>query len=168
MESNQSLYTEEQRISRNGLWLFCIMAPAIILALLYYQRFSGKEIFEYTLHDGQLLTITILYLIPAVLCLLKVKMTTKIDRHKISYGWNIPTAELNEVKLEDIESCGVIAYKFEGYGYRISSRYGTIYNVFGNMGLQIKRKSGRKLLIGTNNPEELEKVIRSLGIPQGA
>ena len=162
---NAILYKEEQRVSRNGLWFTLLVAPAIIISLLIYQRFSGKVIFDDTLSDVPLIIVTILYLVPAIYCLSVIRLTTLVEPDKISYGWNIPSGDLNEIKISDIEHCRIVEYKFVGYGFRLSHKYGMIYNVIGNKGLQITKKSGGKVLIGTNNAEELQKVIDQLQIP---
>ncbi|MDI1355984.1 MAG: hypothetical protein PSX36_13770 [bacterium] len=158
------LYKEEQGVRRNGLWFILLITPAIIITLLLYQRFSGKVIFDNTLDDIPLAIITVSYLIPAVFSLSRIKLVTIIDAEKISYGWNIPSDDLNEIPLADIQAGSIVEYKFVGYGFRRTHKYGMIYNVIGNKGLQIIKKSGGKVLIGTNNVEELQKVIKSLGL----
>jgi hypothetical protein len=161
---NPILYREEQGVRRNGLWFILLITPAIIIFLLLYQRFTGKVIFDNTLDDIPLAIISISYLIPAIFSLSRIKLVTIIDAEKISYGWNIPSGELNEIKLSDVQACSIVEYKFVGYGFRRTHKYGMIYNVIGNKGLQIIKKSGGKVLIGTNNVGELRKVIEGLGL----
>jgi len=162
------LYKEEQRVGRNGLWFLLLIAPAIIIALLLYQRFTGKIIFVNTLGDVPLAIISVGYLLPAVYSLSVIRLSTIIDAQKISYGWNFPSGRLNEISLDDIAECKVVEYKFVGYGFRTSHKYGTIYNVNGNKGLQIVRKTGRNVLIGTNNAVELKKVVEQLSLSKQA
>ena len=156
------LYKEDQRVSRNALWFILLIIPAIIISLLIYQRFSGKVIFDNTLDDIPLAIITISYLIPAIFSLSAIKLRTTIDSEKITYGWNIPSGALNEINLSDVSELKIVEYKFVGYGFRRSHKYGTIYNVIGNKGLQIILKSGKKILLGTNNVAELQIVISVL------
>jgi len=44
--------------------------------------------------------------------------------------------------------------EYGGWGFR----YGA-YNIKGSQGLQLKFKNGKMLLIGTQRPEELQKVL---------
>lgn len=90
-----------------------------------------------------------------------VRLTTIITDETISFGWNVPINELNEIKLNDIDSCVLIEYEFVGWGYRLTRKYGTVFNVDGNKGLQIITKSGYKVLIGTHHAEELKNLIES-------
>lgn len=68
---------------------------------------------------------------------------------------------------EDLEKATVRTYsplaEYGGWGYRISfSGKGRAFNISGNKGLQLKFKNGKKLLIGTNKPDELAEVLRVL------
>ncbi|MBK8703741.1 MAG: hypothetical protein IPN33_08970 [Saprospiraceae bacterium] len=54
--------------------------------------------------------------------------------------------------------------EFGGWGLRYSmSGKGRALNVSGNMGLQLEFKDGKKLLIGTQKPKEIELVLTNLG-----
>ncbi len=46
-----------------------------------------------------------------------------------------------------------------------SMNSGFIYGVFDNCGMYIRRKDGRVVVIGTRKPEELKKILTSLGQP---
>jgi hypothetical protein len=51
--------------------------------------------------------------------------------------------------------------EFGGWGIRFGSS-GTAFNVSGNIGLQLEFLNKERLLIGTNKPTELTKVIEEL------
>lgn len=46
-----------------------------------------------------------------------------------------------------------------GWGYRINFRQGRALNVKGNKGIKIELLSGKKLLLGTQNPIEAQEAI---------
>ena len=52
--------------------------------------------------------------------------------------------------------------EYGGWGLRYSFSKGRAWNMSGNMGLQIVLKGGKKLLIGTRKPSELEEVLKQL------
>lgn len=61
---------------------------------------------------------------------------------------------------EEIESIQVVHYGFVGgWGIRLFTEYGTVYNMRGAKGLAIRLKSGKKFLIGSQRIEELTKYI---------
>lgn len=64
------------------------------------------------------------------------------------------------IPCEQIESAEIIRYGFVGYGIRFSIRHGTVYNAKGNRGLQIAKKNGSKILLGTQRPEELLAAVK--------
>lgn len=64
--------------------------------------------------------------------------------------------------IRDIQKASIATYGFVGYGIKISLKYGTIYNVKGNKGLVLLMNSGKKFLIGTQKPQEIQRVIDTL------
>ena len=87
------------------------------------------------------------------------KLTTHIYDDRIEYGWNIPTNDMNILYWSEVKSIDIINYSFVGYGYRLSTIYGTVYNAKGDIGIQIIKKKGEQLLIGSNKTEELKQKI---------
>lgn len=153
------LFKEEQRFSRNALWVTVLFMPVLMLVVLFYQLYSGKLVGDYPMSNTSITILSIIYFVPAVFTFLFVKLSIMIDNEKIMYGWNIPNKELNEISFAEISSYSIVEYKFVGYGYRISKVYGTVYNVSGNIGLQIVKKSGEKILIGTHRADELKEAL---------
>lgn len=66
-------------------------------------------------------------------------------------------------RWEEIESTELITYRFVGYGMRLLTRYGTVYNISGNQGLAIRLKDGGRFLIGTRQPDTLKAYLESIG-----
>ncbi|MBL7064731.1 MAG: hypothetical protein ISS49_11095 [Anaerolineae bacterium] len=62
--------------------------------------------------------------------------------------------------LKDIESCQVVENPwYYGWGIRLTP-HGWLYNVSGSYAVEIKMKTGKKYRIGTDVPNDLEKVFR--------
>lgn len=160
-----TLYKEEQRIRQNPLWLVFLISPTLFFwGVLIYQLSSGKQVGDHPISNIPLSIITVIYTACSLWSLFSIKLTTIINDTTLAYGWNIPTADLNKIPLDDIQEMSIIKYRFVGYGYRISRLYGTVYNVGGNRGLQIIRTSGEKILIGTVNERQLEEAIKKLSV----
>lgn len=161
------LYKEEQRLRQNLLWLVILITPTVFFWIVFlYQVITGRLVGDHPIDNWPLGIITVIYSLCSVYSLLFIKLSLFVFEDRIAFGWNIPTSELNEIPLSDIETLSVVKYSFVGYGYRISLKYGTVYNVGGNKGLQILKKSGAKLLIGTACPTELSKVVHTLEGPR--
>jgi len=66
---------------------------------------------------------------------------------------------------DSIESAQVRTYnalmEYGGWGIKYGfNGQGKVYNVSGNQGLQLVFKSGEKILIGTQKPEEIQAAVR--------
>ena len=79
------------------------------------------------------------------------------------YGWN----EIERFyirKFNPFTESGEVGIKLRGISFRkIFPNFSYSYTVAGNMALEIVLTSRRKVLIGTQNPTELEKVLEKLG-----
>ena len=63
----------------------------------------------------------------------------------------------------EVEHCEVIPYDFVGgWGVRLWTKYGTVYNVQGGKGLFVQLKNRKKFLVGTQKPEELQLLVKQL------
>jgi hypothetical protein len=152
-------FKEEQYFSRNILWVTVLFLPVLMLVVLFYQLYSGELVGDYPMSNTSITILSIIYFIPAVLAFFFVKLSCIVEDEKIMYGWNIPDKVMNEIHFSEISSYKIIQYDFVGYGYRISQQYGTVYNVSGSWGLQVVKKNGEKILIGTHRPEEIKAVL---------
>jgi hypothetical protein len=77
-----------------------------------------------------------------------------------------------EFSAEELSECYARTYKpireYGGWGIRCGFRKGAgrAYNIKGNQGVQLVFKNGRRLLIGSQKPDELAQAIKStLKIP---
>ena len=141
-------FIEIQKIRQ--IWVIILMLLVNALAI-YYFAFESILIFVFV-----------------DLLLVFFQLKTKINEKGISYQlfpfhlkekifiWD-ERAEANIRKYSPILEYG-------GWGYRYSFKYGKAYNISGNMGLQLVLKNGKKILIGTNKPEELAAFLETINI----
>ncbi len=68
-------------------------------------------------------------------------------------------------RWEEIERAYARTYspllEYGGWGIRYTLSAGTAYNVRGNQGIQLELKNGRRVLIGTQRPQEFLAAIRT-------
>ena len=65
------------------------------------------------------------------------------------------------VPLSEIESCEVVTNRwYWGWGVRLTPR-GTLYNVSGLRAVEVSLHSGRRLRIGSDEPERLAEAVRA-------
>lgn len=86
------------------------------------------------------------------------RMHTEIDETSIRFKNGFRGEHV--INWTNVEHAEVLDYGFVGgFGTRLSLRYGTVYNIWGKMGLALKLKNGSKLLIGTQKPKEMKECV---------
>ena len=147
------LFTEIQKFRQWWLWVLLLSSSFVPMYLIY------KESRENSFSNDHLLTIVIF--VSVILLLWFSKLETIVTEKYIQVKY-FPFVN-KTFQLNDIEFMSLIDYGFVGgWGIRFWTRYGTVYNTSGSKGLHIQLKNGKTLVIGTQKPEELEKIIKQI------
>ena len=149
------VFTETQVFKQ--WWLWAILGSTLLITAIPF--FKIGEDFESN-------NWKFLGFVPALLVVVMfwvLKLETRIDRNGITTEFTPLRIFKRHYKWNQISKCYVRKYspisEYGGWGVR---GFGTAkaYNVSGNKGIQIATKDGKKFLIGTNKPEEAQKVIK--------
>lgn len=145
------LFKESQQLKYHYLLAF------IISVSLLYNLLIAKEGHQWFL-VGDLFLLYILISTFGVYLLSQVRLETTIDKDFISICYApFIKRKWHWSQLEHIE---VINDKLVGcFGFGYHAKHGVCYGIKGNFGLAITTISGRKIVIGTQKKEELEKVL---------
>jgi len=112
--------------------------------------------------------ITILILLGIFLLFHFMKLQVEIDAGFIRYRFFPFVNSLRSISAEEVKKIYVRQYKpiweYGGWGYRVRPGSGKAMNVKGNWGLQIEFSNGKKLLLGTQKPNELETALNELKV----
>ena len=151
------LFSERQKFTQ--WWLWAILIPIMLWPLWI--------IYTHTPGDGPNGHEDLSYLESTILALLIVGITgmtallelrTEIDDQEIRIHF-FPFLKKTFL-WRDISKAEVINYGFVGgWGIRLWTKYGTVYNVKGKHGMAIILNNGKKYVIGTQKTEELKRVI---------
>jgi hypothetical protein len=161
------LFQETQRFNQWWMWPIHFLNIGMVVFFIYavyVQIIKGQSIGSKPAPDSVLIIATIGALL---LCLLffSMKLQTAISKDKISFRFTPFHLKEQEYLLSEIEKMEVIIYSpirdYGGWGIR---GFGSnrAFNIKGNQGLLINFKDGKKRLIGTQKPKELQKVIQQL------
>jgi len=151
-------FTEKQRFTQWWFWAILLAIGSIFIYGIYKQVILGTTFGDKPMSNVGLLISTLAYLI-LTLFFLSLKLVTKIDERGIRYYF-FPFIK-KEVKWTEIKKAEVLTYDFVGWGIRLSSKYGNVYNIKGNKGLAIELINGEKILIGTQKQEEIKGHIKT-------
>ncbi len=154
------VFQERQGFTQWWLWLVVIVPLGILLyqpiTLLIKQP-------DFSLGDlDKSFWIALGVLIVVHLFLAQCHLHTEINENGIHYQFKPFHFHPKRVNWGELENVYVRKYRpvteYGGWGYRVGFG-GIAYNVKGNQGIQLKFKSGKKLLIGTQRPKEVKEIV---------
>jgi hypothetical protein len=162
---SKEVFTEKQRFNQKWMLTIIFLFLGLNLWGFIQQIIFGVPFGNNPASDEVMILITIAAIIIFVI-LLSLTLNTRIDRFGISYKYSIFHRKERFIKWESINRAYVRKYKpireYGGWGFRLG-RNGTAFNTSGNMGLQLELADGKKLLLGTQKPEELRLTLEKLG-----
>lgn len=154
------IFTEEQKFTQWWLWIILIGIGVLPILPVYKQLSVGEDLGnESTFDFGIIMFSVIVYGLIALFLLVKLK--TEINQNEIRMSF-IPFVK-KQVSWQEIKSVEVVNYGFVGgWGIRLWTAYGTVYNIKGNKGLAIELTNGKKFLIGTQKETEMNKIVEEI------
>ncbi len=154
-------FAEIQKFDQWYIWV----VPILSLGLWTF-AFIKQIIFQIPVGDRPASDIEIMLigLIPiSIIALFRfIKLTTETDGNSLSVCL-FPFCR-KKVTIASIESIEFITYKIVGFGCRLGTEYGTVFNVKGNHGFQILTKNGDRFLVGTQRSSEILAICTKLGV----
>lgn len=154
------LFSERQRFTQWWLWLLIIGLAIHPFIIFYPELATGEPV------DFMDFGISFIVTIPLVVLFILLRLETRITDEGITVRFFPFQIKGREYGWDEIREAHVRKYRpiaeFGGWGIRGLGN-NKAYNVSGNMGLQLIFNDGRKLLIGTRKPEQLEASLRKAG-----
>lgn len=146
-------YHESQKFNQWWLWAINFVSLAVMGWASYTIYQSGEVVWVAAL--PLLLTAALM----AAFALVELRTTITEDGVEVRF-WpftrrRIFRSEIAGMHVRRYSPLG----EYGGWGIRASIGNGMAYNVSGNMGLQLELRNGKKILIGTRRPEELQAFV---------
>lgn len=165
-------YKEEQRF--NQWWMWAIIIPVVIgMMILFCHKLYVWFMLDENIPEDIELYYQVLIIVFAMVFTMALaygifiaKLETQIKNGAIHYRFIPFIFKWRKIVKSDITDWSVRQYnpiaEYGGWGVRFTFGKSRAVNVKGNKGLQLVLKSGKKLLIGTQKPEELRNVMVQL------
>jgi hypothetical protein len=157
-------FREVQALRQRHARLVLAMPPAAMLFIAVRQLVFHHPWGNPAMSNGGVVFLTVL-LVGVYIRLITVRLVTDVRSGELSVGlqglWRkrkVPLAGIRsaiEVQYDPAADCG-------GYGIRSGAK-GLAYIASGNRGVELELNDGRKLLIGSQRPEELARKIMQSG-----
>jgi len=164
----------EEKQGFNQLWIKVLMIVITIVALVpvYYETIThftkGTPMGNPPMSDTGTIIFDIvitLVIIASTSFIFLIKLKTVIDSEGIHVYFK-PFIRHKLIKPDDIAKWEVRKYspikEYGGWGYRFGTKKGIAYNTMGNMGLQLRLKKGKDILIGTQRPDAIKRAMEKL------
>ena len=155
------LFSETQKFKQWWIWLILIGINGTILFGIIQQLFLGQQFGNQPMSDIGLIITGVFMLLLSLLFFL-FRLETHIKNDGIYVRFFPLHKSFRFYSWDTISSFYVRQYnpisEYGGWGIRGFGK-NRAFNVSGNKGLQIEFKNGEKLLIGTDNFEELKRTI---------
>jgi len=165
--NREILFRERQKFRQWWLWLILLGINGLFLFGVFRQIIGGQKFGDKPLSDTELIIATIFAIILTLLFTsFRLETIIKNDGNYVRffpmhlkfkhYSWERLTKSY-------IRQYSAIS-EYGGWGLRFGIfGKGTAYNVSGNSGLQLEFIDNKKLLIGTNKPDELTEALDRIG-----
>ena len=158
-------FNEKQKFTQWWIWLFLIL---ITIGCTYgaIQQLVFKIPFGTKPASDELLLV--LCMVPVFMLLLfnLIRLDTRINSEGVFYKFKPFHFKEKLIAWSEIEKIYTREYKpikeYGGWGIKGSWKKGKAYNVSGNKGIQLELKNGKKILLGTQKPAEVDETLIKL------
>lgn len=144
-------YNESQNFMSNWLMILLI----VLLGIEFYDVYANYQ----TTQSIQL-GVSFWIFLAVLLCLILVRLNIAIDKVGISVKF-FPFVMNKKWNWESIASAHILEYTlldYGGWGYRVGKK-GVAYTTKGKYGIQLVLKDGQRILIGTQQPDEIKVIL---------
>ena len=162
------VFVEIQHVRQWWIWTLVLIVSLCVFWIFAEQIIFGRPIGNNPAPDGFIWTVTLLVGLGMPLLIYSVKLTAEIrtDRLVIRFFpfWR------RTIPNRDIASATPCTYhpilQYGGWGIRYGLGAGMCYTLYGNRGVRLELTTGRKVLIGSQRPDDLAAAIsRACGRP---
>jgi hypothetical protein len=161
------LFTERQRFKQWWLWVILLGINGLFLFGVFRQVIGGQQFGDKPMSNIGLLIGTGLTIALTLLFInFRLETTIKVDGIYVRFfpfHLKIKHYTWDKLSKSFVRQYSPIT-EYGGWGLRYGMfGKGTAYNVSGDKGLQLEFTDNKKILIGTNKPDELTEILIKIG-----
>lgn len=161
------LYRETQRFRQWWVWVLLLVVAAAAWWAFIQQIILGRPFGQNPAPDWGvwLLWVVIGIGLPALLLSIRMAVEVMSDQVVIRYRplvkRSIPAAEIVEAKARTYQP----VKEYGGWGIKGWSRKNMAYNMSGHRGVELTLRDGRRVMLGSQQPEQLAQAILTQARP---
>jgi hypothetical protein len=153
--SSATKFAEVQKFRQLWLWIILMGIAALVWSVLLLRLPSP---------DPLSVIIVIVFGVLFPVWFYEMRLEIRVEGDLLCYRFYGLQARWKRLPLADIQSARAVVYRpildYTGWGIRIGPK-GWAYNAYGNRGVCIVRKNGKRFLLGSQRADELAKAIQS-------
>ena len=150
-------YEENQKFNEKPMWALAVIMGVMPALMRYLESLVSDTGFD----NEDILTITAVSFSIGLFIILIFRlfeMKTHLDQQGVHMRMK-PLTKKN-IAWSDIHAVEDLDYGFVGgWGIRMTMRYGTVYNTRGRLGVLFLLKNNKKMVLGTQKPQEFMRAI---------
>ncbi len=162
-KGNTRIFREEQRFRQTWVWVLIVITSVIVWSSTIQQILFNNPIGNKPVTDSAIIILWIIFGIFFPIFFYKLKLTTEVRKKGIYIRFFPLQLKFKRIGFERLKKYEIRTYnpilEYGGWGIRHGFK-GKAYNVSGNLGIQMEFKNGKRLLIGSQKPEDFYRGIK--------
>lgn len=163
MTRDGRLYQEEQRFRQWWVWAVVAVVCGLAWWAMVQQVILRHPFGDKPMSDWGVVAFWLIMGLGLPLFMWGIRLTTVVLPGKLIIRYWPLTKRI--IRLRDIQEAQVRTYRplkeYGGWGIKGWSRHNMAYNMAGDRGVQLVLRDGRRILVGSQRPEELALAIDS-------
>jgi hypothetical protein len=163
---SEIVFTETQRFAQFWIWLIvggiAVMAWIGFIQQIVFDRTFGNN----PAPDGLMIVTWVAFGILFPVFMYSCCLVTQVRKDGLYYRFKPFHFRMHRILFDEIRSWDAVTYHpirdYGGWGIRFGFQ-GKAYNVRGNRGLQVELKNGKRILFGSQKPDEMKLAMDSAG-----
>jgi hypothetical protein len=159
------LYREVQHFRQWWVWLVVLAVAAFMWVGFVLQIGLGRPYGSKPMPDAMMWAFTLLFGLGLPAFFWALRLVTEVFAGRLVVG--LAPFRRRTIPFTDIAEAKAVTYRpladYGGWGVRWAGARGVAYNASGNRGVQLVLRDGRRVLVGSQRPEELVLALRSAG-----
>ena len=161
-EKNNITFHEEQRFRQTWVWIIILPCLLIVWYIAINKLLLNTPVGNNNASNSEMLILWLLFGVLFPLFFYKLELMTEVRKNGLYIRFFPFHLCFKRIPLEKLKKHAVRTYspitEYGGWGIKWGSG-GKAYNVSGNRGVQLEFTDGKRLLIGSQKPEQLDSAI---------
>jgi len=158
-------FHEIQRPRQVWVWIIIAFITALVWYFFLAQIVYGESLGNNPAPDWVVLLIWAVFGILFPIWFIMLKLEIVVTNTELAFRFFPLHMKWRVLPFNKITAAEAVTYhpirEFGGWGIRFGWRGGMAYNMQGNRGVRIIENNGKKILLGSQRAEELERAVRS-------